>query len=76
MTYPGCFLYVRAGYAATIQSELLAVYLADRLGEPLVLNDPFTGKPYGRTEKGVPFCVGWDGKAGTEDDIVLGSGHM
>ncbi len=54
-----------------VRSELLAVYLADRLGETLILNDPWTGKPYGRAEQGVPFSVGMDGKTGTPDDISL-----
>lgn len=64
---------IRTCYETTVRSELLAVYLAGRSGETLTLNDPFTGKPYGRTESGVPFSVGWDHKAGTKDDIVLGT---
>ena len=64
---------VRICYNTSIRSELLAVYLAEKSGETLVLEDPFTRKPYGHTAKGIPFSVGWDGKAGTPDDIVLGT---
>jgi hypothetical protein len=60
-----------AVFECRVRSELLAVYLAERLGDTLALNDPCTGKPYKRNAQGVPFSVGRDGKAGTADDIKL-----
>jgi hypothetical protein len=53
------------------RSEMLAMYLSQKLGENLVYNDPYTGKPYQLDANGVPFSVGPDRKAGTKDDIVL-----
>jgi len=56
-----------------VKSELLAIYLAQRLGEKMELIDAYTGKPYLIDEKtGIPFSSGPDGKAGSGDDIRLG----
>ena len=58
-------------FSTKIKSELMAVYLSKRLDENLVLTDPCTGKPYQLDANGVPFSVGRDGKANTDDDILL-----
>ncbi|MDD4870056.1 MAG: hypothetical protein PHR77_05800 [Kiritimatiellae bacterium] len=54
-----------------IRSELLAMYLSQKLGENLVLNDPYTGKPYRVDANGMSWSVGPDRKAGTADDVLL-----
>jgi len=68
---PNCDKNREQVYLTKIYSELLAIYLHNRLGEELALNDPYTGKPYVRGADGVPFSVGPDGKPGTKDDITL-----
>ena len=62
---------VNTAFGTKIKSELLAVYLSKRHDENLVLTDPCTGKPYQFDANGVPFSAGPDGKANTDDDILL-----
>ena len=62
----------RKGAKRKVQSDLLALYLHQRLGTPLALNDIYTGAPYLTDEKtGLPFSAGPDGTPGTEDDVTL-----
>ena len=56
-----------------VLSDLLAVEIAERLGEPAVLPDYYGSDPYQRDAKaGRFFSVGPDEKAGTDDDIFIG----
>ena len=57
-----------------ILSDLLAIGIGDRLNQPVILDDPYSGGPYGRDKRtGRPFSVGPDKKPYTDDDIVLGT---
>lgn len=56
-----------------VLSDLLAIELHKRLGEPIDIPDFYSGKPYFVDEKtGKLTSVGPDGIAGTKDDIQLG----
>jgi hypothetical protein len=56
-----------------VLSDLLAIELGDRLNQPVVLDDYYSGSPYQRDERtGQPFSVGPDKQPNTSDDIVLG----
>jgi len=56
-----------------IVSELLALEIHDRLGQPLdVMDDPYTRRPYWRDEAtGEWFSAGSDGLPGTADDLSV-----
>ena len=55
-----------------ILSDLLAIEIGKRLGQPVALNDCYSGKPYDRDHvTGRLFSTGPDRKPGTADDIVL-----
>ena len=68
--------YSRAADAASrtkVLSNLLAIELHKRLGEPIDIPDFYSGKPYFVDAKtGKLTSVGPDGIAGTKDDIQLG----
>jgi hypothetical protein len=56
-----------------VLSDLLAMEIAERLGEPAVLPDYYGSGPYQRDpQAGRFFSVGPDGKAGTDDDLFFG----
>ncbi len=70
--FPNFLEAARKGNKCKVQSDLLSVYLHQRIGRPLVLNDIFSGAPYLTDKKtGLPFSAGPDGKPGTDDDIRL-----
>jgi hypothetical protein len=68
--------YTRCPTAAVrtkVFSDLLAIEIADHLGQPMIIDDYYLGSPYRRDKQtGRAFSVGPDRKPNTEDDIVLG----
>ena len=55
-----------------VRTDLLAIYLGNRLGEPVKLKDYFSGGEYlVDKQTGLPYSVGPDGIPHTEDDIRL-----
>ncbi len=55
-----------------VRSDLLALYLSERLGENIELKDYLTGNEYHKTDEGDEFIsLGPDGKFGSSDDIRL-----
>ncbi len=55
-----------------VKSDLLALYLNERLGESIELKDYLTGDEYHKTDEGDEFIsLGPDGKFGSSDDIRL-----
>ena len=56
---PNCMEAARKANRLKVRSDLLAVYLGKRLGEPVELNDLWTGKPYLVDETtGTPYSLG------------------
>lgn len=70
---PFWFRSTKAAFDKKVLSDLLAIYLSERLGDKIELTDPYTGKPYIIDEKtGIAISAGPDGISDTEDDIKLG----
>lgn len=71
--------FAKAGTSAIktkVLSDLLAIEIGDRLNQPVVLQDYYSGDVYKRDARtGRAFSVGPDMKAGSDDDIVLGGGR-
>ena len=60
-------------FRTKVMSDLLAMEIRKRQGNPLILKDHYSGGTYLRDAKtGRFFSVGPDKLSGTSDDIMLG----
>jgi len=72
MCIPNCLEAKKKANMRKVQSDLLALQLSAKLGEPCGIKDWFTGRDYLHDRKtDLPFCAGPDGREGGGDDIFL-----